>query len=216
MRASRISPSLRPNVPRLRSGRTNRGMRPGLGIGCLDPLPRLARRTARAHAAVGADRQDDQAAARRARVEGVLPVPQREDAELHRQRRQGLLPLLRLRRARRCDPLDDRSARPALHRCGQGTRAGRRARRPRAGSPRARTGRARLGAARRHGQAAAWYVEQLGRAEGASARAYLAQARHLGSAGAQLPYRARPREPHRAALGAQGASATRCSSSAGC
>ena len=61
------------------------------------------------------------------RVEGLLPVPQREDAELHGQRRQGLLPLLRLRRAWRRDPLPHRRARPAVHGRGQG------ARRPRPG-----------------------------------------------------------------------------------
>ena len=61
-----------------------------------------------------------QADPRRARVEGVLPVPQRKDAELHRQRRQGLLPLLRLRRARRRDPLPHRQSRHAVHGRGQG------------------------------------------------------------------------------------------------
>ncbi len=76
---------------------------------------------------------------RGARVEGLLPVPQREDAELHGQRREGLLPLLRLRRAWRRDPLPDRRARPALHGRGQGAcrarpawRSRRRSARPRA------------------------------------------------------------------------------------
>ena len=61
---------------------------------------------------------------RRARDEGLLPVPQREVAQLFRQRRQGLLPLLRLRRARRRDPLRRRAGGARLHRRGQVARAG--------------------------------------------------------------------------------------------
>ncbi len=38
---------------------------------------------------------------------GLLPLPQREDAQLHDQRREGFLSLLRLRGAWRCNPLDD-------------------------------------------------------------------------------------------------------------
>ena len=81
-----------------------------------------------------------QADPRRARVEGVLPVPQRKDAELHRQRRQGLLPLLRLRRARRRDPLPHRPSRHAVHGRGQGARGQGRAGRPRARPARRRSG----------------------------------------------------------------------------
>ena len=82
--------------------------------------------------ALGADRAHGEAAARRARVEGLLSVPQRKDAELHRQRRERLLPLLRLRRAWRRDPLADRP-RGLLHGRGQGAR-----RRGRDGGPRPR------------------------------------------------------------------------------
>ena len=92
----------------------------------------------------------------RARVEGLLPVPQREDAELLRQRRQGLLPLLRLRGAWRRDPLDDRPARAAVHGCGQGAGAGRGHGGARAGSARRREGRAR-----RRGCTTSWRRRRL-------------------------------------------------------
>src|SRR3546814_3282957 len=59
-----------------------------------------------------------------------------KDAELHDQRREGLLPLLRLQRAWRCDPLDDRPARTVVHGRGEGTR-----RRGRDGGARARSAR---------------------------------------------------------------------------
>ena len=73
----------------------------------------MARRTARSRVTLsGVITRTTRLHEGRARVEGLLPVPQREDPELHGQRREGLLPLLRLRRARRRDPLDDRPARP--------------------------------------------------------------------------------------------------------
>ena len=97
----------------------------------------------------------------RAGVEGVLPVPPREDAELHDQRRQGLLPLLRLRGARRRDPLPDRPARPAVHGCGKGARGeggdgGSRPRSARAGAAERATGLTDVMAA-----VAQWFAEQL-------------------------------------------------------
>ena len=63
----------------------------------------LPGRAARPHAAAGADRAARAAGALGAAMEGLLPVPRREDAVLLRLRRP--LPLLRLRRARRCDQL---------------------------------------------------------------------------------------------------------------
>ena len=113
-----------------------------------------------------ADRAQRQAAAGRARMEGLLPVPQREDAELHRQRRKGLLPLLRLRRPWRRDPLADRRARARLHGRGQGAgrfgrHGGARARPARAGESRARGG-----SLRGDGGGRRWFVEQLGRDRG--------------------------------------------------
>src|SRR5690606_15650908 len=59
-------------------------------------FPPMARRTARARHAFERDHAHDQARPRGARVEGLLSVPQREDPELHRQRRERLLSLLRL------------------------------------------------------------------------------------------------------------------------
>ncbi len=90
-----------------------------------EPLPPIPRRAPQPHPAFGADRPHHQAAKGGPGVPRLLPVPQREVAQLLRQRRQGLLPLLWLRRAWRRDPLDDRPARPAVHGCGQGTGPGR-------------------------------------------------------------------------------------------
>ena len=64
--------------------------------------------------AFGRHRAHGEAHQRRARVEGLLPVPQRKDAELLRQRRERLLPLLRLPGAWRRDPfLTDARACPS-------------------------------------------------------------------------------------------------------
>ena len=51
-------------------------------------------------------------------LQGPVPVPRREVAQLHRQRHSPDLPLLRLRRARRCDPLPVRAPRHGLCRRG--------------------------------------------------------------------------------------------------
>ena len=54
-------------------------------LGRLMALPgRLPRRVARPHAAAGADRPAGEARPRRPAMEGLLPVPRREDAELLR------------------------------------------------------------------------------------------------------------------------------------
>ena len=98
------------------------------------------------------DRQDRQAHQGGPRVQGLLPVPQREDAVVLRQRRQGLLSLLRLLGAWRRDPLDDRAAGPAVHRCGQGSRPGGGHGNARAGPPVDRARRARQGASRGDGR----------------------------------------------------------------
>ena len=58
--------------------------------------------------------------ARRSQPDRLLPVPQREDAVLHRQPQQAVLSLLRLRRARLGDRLPDGVQRPELRRGGQG------------------------------------------------------------------------------------------------
>src|SRR3546814_2682563 len=61
------------------------------GGGVDDDLPRLSGRTAQPRGAVGRGRARGQACPRRAGMEGLLPFSQRKDAELLRQRRQGLL-----------------------------------------------------------------------------------------------------------------------------
>ncbi len=64
--------------------------------------------------------------ARGRQLRRVLPVSQREDAVVHRQPDQAVLPLLRLRRARHCDRFHDRVRGRRLHRRGQRSRAKRR------------------------------------------------------------------------------------------
>ena len=51
---------------------------------------------------------------------GLLPLPQREDAFVHGQPGQAVLPLLRLRRARQRHRLPHGVRRPGLRRCGEG------------------------------------------------------------------------------------------------
>src|SRR3546814_2736190 len=88
------------------------------GGGVDDDLPRLSGRTAQPRGAVGRGRARGQACPRRAGMEGLLPFSQRKDAELLRQRRQGLLSLLRMRRAWRRDSLPHRPCGTCLSRRG--------------------------------------------------------------------------------------------------
>ncbi len=67
----------------------------------------------------GGDRPAGAAGAVRAAMEGLLPVPRREDAQLLRLRRR--LPLLRLRRAWRCDQLRHAEPGRRLHGGGRAT-----------------------------------------------------------------------------------------------
>ena len=162
---------------------------------------------ARDHA-VQRHRAARQAHPRRARMEGLLPVPQRKDAQLHRQRRQAFLPLLRLRRAWRRDPLPDRQSRPAVHGRGQGTR-----RQGRDGSPRPRPAAAQRAErqATLHdvmAAAQAWFAEQLDGDRGrrgarlSASAAASTPARSSGSASASRPTAAGPAQgarcPHSA------------------
>ena len=144
--------------------------------------------------AVGADRQDHQAHKAGREYTRLLPVPQREDAQLLRQRRQGLLPLLRLLGAWRRDPLDDRPARAAVHGCGEGTR-----RRPpgmdmpamdrapprRPSAPRACT--------RSMADAATWFTEQLDGLAGARGARAARPARDQAGDRARVRHRLRAR-----------------------
>ena len=111
----------------------------------------------------------------RPRVQGLLPVPPGEDAELHGQRREGLLPLLRLRRAWRRDPLSDRRPRLPFMDAVKGSpaRPGWRFPPP---TPRPGTGRARRRPDDVMEAAQRWFVEHAG-VEGGAARDYLAGAR---------------------------------------
>ena len=119
-------------VSRLRSKRTEARLPlPQAGGGVLatargpdDPFPAIPRRAPLPHFALRARGPDDQVAEGGSRISRVLPVPQREDAQFLRQRRQGFLSLLRLLGAWRCDPVDDGSARAPVHGCGEGACAG--------------------------------------------------------------------------------------------
>ena len=82
----------------------------------------------------------------RRQLQRLLPVPQREDAVVHGEPVEAVLPLLRLRRARHGDRLPDGVRRQGVSRCGRGARA---RRRPRGAARRAsrRDRAARAGAA---------------------------------------------------------------------
>ncbi len=131
------------------------------------------------------------------RVEGLLPVPQRKDAELHGQRRQGLLPLLRLRGARRRDPLPDRQPRHAVH--GRGERSGGqgRARRPRTRSPGPGTRGAGLDPHRRHGRSRQMVCRAVARHRRRRRPRISETPRHRPGDGRALRHRPRSRRPQR-------------------
>ena len=112
------------------------------------------------------------------RVWRALPVPQREDAVLLRRRGQGVLPLLRLRRAwrrdrlRRCAPRTSTSSRRSS---GWPARPGSRCRSRRRRSASGRSGRRRC--SRRSPPPPSFYEAQLWSPAGARARDYLTRAR---------------------------------------
>ena len=142
----------------------------------------MAGRTARAHHAFGRDRADDAADQGWQGMEGMLSVSQREIAQLHRQRREGLLPLLWMRRAWRCHSLDDRPAWSDLHgRCG-GTGSGGRHGDARARSAHGSCCRTARRAARRDVCGAAMVCGAIGQ--------------RRGPARARLSGKTRPRCPH--------------------
>ena len=122
----------------------------------------IPRRVAQPAVARAVDRPARAAAAARPRAYRPLPVPQREDPVLHRQRGQGLLPLLRLRRPWRRHRLRHAQRQPAVPRGGRA--AGRRGRAASAAPARPRSARGPSAQQTLHDAleaAAAWFEAQL-------------------------------------------------------
>ena len=126
-----------------------------------------------------------------ANLQRLLPVPQREDAVVHGEPDQAVLPLLRLRRARHGDRLPDGVRRQDVSRRGRGARARRRPR----GAARRASGRvraARAGAAispRSRSTAAKFYRAQL--KDAPRAIDYLKDRGLTGAIAAQVRHRLR-------------------------
>ena len=102
----------------------------------------LHRRADRARRSRRADRQPRAAEKAGQGIQGLLPVPRREDALVHGRARQAVLSLLRLRRARHRARLPDGARSPELRRGGRGPGRARRRSTCRAKSRRGASGRA--------------------------------------------------------------------------
>ena len=124
-----------------------------------------------------ADRPGARPAAQGGRdVEGAVPVSRREDTVVQRERRQGVLPLLRLRRRRRRDQVRRAERQGQLPRSGAqlAARAGITVPEAEDAKQDAESSREREALLKAHEVAAAWFREQLAAPVGAAGRRLLA------------------------------------------